>query len=59
MNDDDDDGDEILIDGVLDVITGNKFNSNRSWGIRATGVRILGSPIDLAYRFYNSSALPC
>jgi len=45
--------------GVHDVITGNKFHQNRSRGFRATGVRKLGSPVDLAYRPYNSSALPC
>jgi len=45
--------------GVDDVITGNKFHENRSWGFRATGVRKLGTPIDLACHPYNSSALPC
>jgi len=45
--------------GVYDVITGNKFHQNRSRCFRATGVRKLGSPIDLACRPYNSSALPC
>jgi len=44
---------------VHDVITGNKFHQNRSRGFRATGVRKLGSPIDLACRRYNSSAVPC
>jgi len=45
--------------GVHDVIAGNKFHQNRSRGCRATGVRKSGSPIDLACRPYNSSALPC
>jgi len=45
--------------GVHNVITGNKFYRNRSRGFRATVVRKLGSPIDLACRPYNSSALPC
>ena len=45
--------------GVHDVITGNKFHQNRSRGFRATGVRKLGSHIDLACRPYNNSALPC
>ena len=45
--------------GVHDVITGNKFHQNRSRGFRAIGVQILGSPIDLACRPSNSSALPC
>ena len=45
--------------GVHDVITGNKFHQNRSRGFRATGVQKLGSPIDLACRPYNSSALLC
>ena len=45
--------------GVDDLITGNKFHQNRSRGFGATGVRKLGSPIDLACRPYNSSALPC
>jgi len=48
-----------MCDGVRDVITGNKFRQNRSRGFRATGVGKLGSPIDLACRPYNSSALPC
>jgi len=45
--------------GVHDVITGNKFHQNRSRGFRATGIQKLGSPIDLACRPYNSSALTC
>ena len=45
--------------GVHDVITGNKFDQNRLRGFRATGVQKLGTPIDLACRPYNSSALPC
>jgi len=45
--------------GVHDVITGNKFHQNWSRGFRTTGVRKLGTPIDLACRPYNSSALPC
>jgi len=40
-----------------DVITSNKFHQNRSRGFRATGVRKSGTPIDLACRPYNSSAL--
>jgi len=44
---------------VHDVITDNKFYQNRSRGFRDTGVRKSGSPIDLACRPYNSSALPC
>jgi len=48
-----------MFGGVHDVITDNKFHQNRSRGFRATGVRKLGSPIDLACRPYNSSALPC
>jgi len=45
--------------GVHDVslITNSKFHQNRSRGFRATGVRKLGTPIDLACRSYNSSAL--
>jgi len=45
--------------GVHDVITGNKFHQNRLRGFRATGVQKTGTPIDLACRPYNSSALPC
>jgi len=45
--------------GVYDVITGNKFHQNRSRGFRTTGIRKMGSPIDLACRPYNSSALKC
>jgi len=45
--------------GVHDVITSNKFHQNRSRGFRAAGVWKSGSPIDLACRPYNSSALPC
>ena len=45
--------------GVHDVITGNKFHQNPSRGFRATGVQKSGTPIDLACRPYNSSALPC
>ena len=45
--------------GVHDIITSNKFHQNRSRGFRATGVWKSGSPIDLACRPYNSSALPC
>jgi len=48
-----------MFGGFNDVITDNKFDQNRSRGFRATGVRKLGSPIDLACRLYNSSALPC
>jgi len=48
-----------MCDGVHDVITGNKFRQNRYMGFRATGVGKSGSPIDLACRSYNSSALPC
>ena len=40
--------------GVHDVITGNKFNQNRSRGFRATGVQKSGTPIDLACRPYNT-----
>ena len=43
--------------GVHDVITGNKFHQNRSRGFR--GVQKSDTPIDLACRPYNSSALPC
>jgi len=35
------------------------FRQNRSRGFRATEVRILGSPIDLVCRPYNSLALSC
>jgi len=45
--------------GVHNVITGNKFHQNRLRGFPATGVQKSGSPIDLACRPYNSSALPC
>jgi len=45
--------------GVHDVIIGNKFHQNRPSGFRATAFRKLGSPIDLACRPYNRSALPC
>ena len=45
--------------GVHDVITGNKFHQNRLRGFRATGVQKSSTPIDLACRPYNSSALPC
>jgi len=45
--------------GVHDVITGNKFHQNRLRGFRVTGVQKSGTPIDLACRPYNSSALPC
>jgi len=34
-------------------------HQNRLTGFRATGVRKSGTPIDLACRPYNSSALPC
>jgi len=44
---------------VHDVITGNKFHQNQLRGFRATAVRKLGSPTDLAYSPYNRPALPC
>ena len=37
----------------------NHFHQNWSRGFRATGVWKLGTSIDLAWRPYNSSALPC
>jgi len=39
--------------GVHGIISSNKFHQNRFRGFRATGVRKLGSPIDLACRPYG------
>jgi len=44
---------------ALAHISSSKFHQNRWIGFRATGVRKSGSPIDLACRPYNSSALVC
>jgi len=42
-----------MFSGVHDLIIDNKFHQNWSSGFRTTGVRKLGSPIDLACRPYN------
>ena len=42
-----------------DVITGDKFCRDRLRGFRSVGVRKWGFPIDLSFRPYNRSALPC
>ena len=44
---------------VADVITGDKFCRDRLRCFQCVGVRKWGSPIDLGYRPYNRSALPC